>query len=212
MPRSKPPRFSSFHATRRFGSAPCASSFLTRSRLSKLPFGIRGAPLKRPARPAEPGERVQRRPTCVGRVRIGTMIQQQRRRIEVSINDREDYRRRAVGGLVGRAPSGSEQCANRLDVAVAMRKQQRSKAGFGSDRRIRRPRRSAPESSRHVLQMPPTSAPSGRASSQRRRLPRRARAGCGQPPRHRCAQRSSAAFRQPAAPGSDSRPLSAAVR
>ena len=103
VPPSLPNVFS-FQLTRTFGFAPCSSSFFASSSAVILPVGSGGAcpVLPTPAAPsdarlAQPRERVQRRPARVRRVRIRAALEQQRREIEIGVDDGHVERARAVG-------------------------------------------------------------------------------------------------------------------
>ena len=82
------------------------------------------------ARASQPGERVQRRAARIGRVRIGAAIEQQRRELEIRVDDGHVQRAGAVGRSVVHIGAVVEQHLDGAGVAVADGEQQRRESAL----------------------------------------------------------------------------------
>jgi hypothetical protein len=91
-----------------------------------------------PVRPrlTQPCNRVERRPTRVGQVGIGTVLEQRGRKLEVGIDRCNAQRARAVRRNVVDVGTVFQQRKRRLNVSVANRKQQRREAAVGFQREV----------------------------------------------------------------------------
>ena len=123
VPRSRS-NGTSFQLTRRFGFAPrCEEG--TREHQAVDVAGRRARGSGRVARIAHPAQGVKRRAAWIRGVRVGALLEQERRQLIVRVDDRHRQHARAVGRGVVDVGAGSEQPARRFDVTAAHGEHQR---------------------------------------------------------------------------------------
>ena len=79
----------------------------------------------------QPGQRVQGRTVRIERVRVGMVVQQQRRQVVVAIDHRHIQRGGAIGRPVFDVRAMLQQHLGRIHMVIADGEQERGESGFG---------------------------------------------------------------------------------